>query len=243
MTALLEPDWPAPARVRACVTTRAGGVSRGPFASFNLADHVGDDPAAVAHNRAALRRALALATEPCWLRQVHGTRVIEAARAAPGETADGAWTDRPGLVCAVLTADCLPVFLCDRAGTRVALLHAGWRGLAAGIIEAGVDALALPPERLLAWLGPAIGADAYEVGDEVRQAFLARDRRAADAFRLGVRGRWQLDLYAAARQCLAAQGVGAIHGGTYCTARQADLFYSYRRDGSTGRMASLIWLG
>lgn len=242
MSAFLYPDWPAPANVRALVTTRAGGASRGPYASFNLGDHVGDDPAAVARNRARLRQALELDADPRWLRQVHGTRVIEAAAARPGEAADGAWTGHRGVACAVLSADCLPVFLCDRAGTRVALLHAGWRGLAAGIIEAGLRAFAVPPEAVHIWLGPAIGADAYEVGDEVRQAFVDADAGAAGAFRAGTRGKWYMDMHALARRRLDAQGVRSIHGGGYCTASQPALFYSYRRDGATGRMASLIWL-
>lgn len=236
------PDWPAPPNVRAVVTTRTGGFSRGPYASFNLGHHVGDDPQTVARNRARLREALALPAEPLWLDQVHGRQVVDAAASAPGVMADGAYTDRPGVVLAVLTADCLPVFLCDRAGTRVALLHAGWRGLAAGILEAGVRALAVPGSALLAWLGPAIGPLSYEIGDEVRQAFVAQDPAAAVAFEPHGEGHYRADLYALARQRLNALGVRAVFGGRHCTFLEQDRFYSYRRDGACGRMASLAWL-
>lgn len=238
----IYPDWPAPANVRASVTTRVGGFSQGPYTSFNLGDHVGDDPDAVARNRALLREALKLPLEPLWLKQVHGTNVVDAASAHIGVTADGAWTDRPGVVCAVLTADCLPVFLCDRQGTKVALLHAGWRGLTAGVIEAGVRALTTPGNELLAWLGPAIGPDSYEVGDDVRDAFLARNNAGAGAcFRPNGAGRWFADMYALARRRLQAQGVQAVYGGGYCTLKERGRFYSFRRDRTTGRMASLIW--
>jgi YfiH family protein len=238
----VQPDWPAPANVRALTTTRAGGFSRGPYTSFNLGDHIGDDSDTVARNRALLREVLKLPLEPLWLKQVHGANVVDAAAAHSGVTADGAWTGRPGVVCAVLTADCPPVFLCDRQGTKVALLHAGWRGLTAGVIEAGVRALAAPGDELLAWIGPAIGADAYEVGADVRDALLARNAGAGACFRPHGAGRWFADLYALARRRLQAQGVKAVHGGGHCTLRERDRFYSFRRDGATGRMASLIWL-
>lgn len=236
------PDWPAPATVRALTTTRVGGFSQGPYTSFNLGAHVGDDPDTVARNRALLREVLKFPLEPLWLKQVHGTNVVDAASAPIGVTADGACTDRPGVVCAVLTADCLPVFLCDRQGTKVALLHAGWRGLTAGVIEAGVRALAAPGDELLAWLGPAIGPDSYEVGDDVRDAFLARHAGAGACFRPNGAGRWFADLYALARRRLQAQGVQAVYGGGHCTLKEHDRFYSFRRDGATGRMASLLWL-
>lgn len=239
---LIRPDWPAPARVRAVTTTRAGGESAGPYASLNLGDHVGDEPARVRANRARLREALGLGVEPRWLRQVHGARMVDAARAGADTEADGCVAAARGQVCAVLTADCLPILLCDRAGTRVAALHAGWRGLAAGIVEAGVRAMRTPGEGLLAWLGPAISQAAYEVGEEVRAAFVRADAGAAAAFVPSPRGRWQVDLYALARARLRAQGVTAVYGGEYCTATRSDLFYSYRRDGATGRMGSLIWL-
>ncbi|OGI43867.1 MAG: hypothetical protein A2150_02460 [Candidatus Muproteobacteria bacterium RBG_16_64_11] len=236
------PDWPAPTHVRAVSTTRAGGVSRGPYASFNLGDHVGDDPVAVARNRELLREALALPAEPVWLRQVHGTRVIDTARGDAHGEADGAWSAQPGVVCAVLTADCLPVLLCDRTGTRVAAVHAGWRGLAAGVIEQGVHALGVAPEELLAWLGPAIGPRAFEVGPEVRAAFVQHDAAAAGAFVPSHDGRYLADIYALARLRLSALGVTRIEGGGFCTVTDRDRFFSFRRDGSCGRMATLIWL-
>jgi len=237
----ISPDWPAPANVRAAVTTRSGGVSVGPYASLNLGDHVGDEPVAVAENRARLVHALALPAEPGWLKQVHGTCVLDAAL-ADGREADAGFATGPGVVCAVLTADCLPVLFCDRHGTHVAAAHAGWRGLAAGMLERTVEALGVPPGDVLAWLGPAIGPEAFEVGEEVRAEFLRHDARAAEAFRPSPEGRWLADLYALARLRLQRQGVTAIHGGGLCTFRDAARFYSYRRDGVTGRMASLVWL-
>ena len=237
----LRPGWPAPARVRAAMTTRAGGVSTGPFASFNLATHVGDDPAAVAENRRRLRDALALPAEPAWLEQVHGARVVLLPEPAAGP-ADAAVTFTAGSVCAVLVADCRPVFLSGRDGDRVGIAHAGWRGLAAGVLEATVAALACDPGRLVAWLGPAIGPRAFEVGGEVRDAFLARDAGAAAAFVPGREGRWLADLASLARRRLAAAGVAAVTGGELCTHSDAARFYSYRRDGVTGRMAALAWL-
>jgi len=236
----IVPNWPAPARVRAFSTTRAGGVSAGAYGSLNLADHVGDNPQQVQANRECLRRAASLPGEPVWLRQVHGTDVVDAAMGPA--TADGSFTDAARTVCAVLTADCLPIFLCDRRGTMVGALHAGWRGLAAGIIETGVERMDVPGASLLAWLGPAIGPTAFEVGDDVREAFVRSDADAARAFVPNARGRWWADLYQLARRRLARVGVTAVYGGGHCTVTQADLFYSYRRDGATGRMASLIWL-
>lgn len=235
----IAPDWPAPPNVRAVTTTRLGGVSAPPFSSLNLAGHVGDDPAAVAENRARLARAADLPAEPRWLNQVHGCRVVEAGEVAAGCEADAAATDRAGVVCAVLTADCLPVLLCNAAGTRVAAAHAGWRGLAGGVLEAAVAGFG--GGEVLAWLGPAIGPDAFEVGPEVRAAFVGADPAAAAAFRPGRDDRFLADLYALARRRLAAAGVSAVHGGGLCTYHEANRFYSYRRDGQTGRMASLIW--
>ena len=242
MLRTIVPNWPAAGRVRAFTTTRIGGASGGPYAGFNLADHVGDDPAQVQANRARLHRAAGLPAEPLWLRQVHGADVVDAADAAPGTTADGSITEISGTVCAVLTADCLPVFLCDRRGTTVGVLHAGWRGLAAGLVEVGVARMDVPGASLLAWLGPAIGPTAFEVGDDVREAFVRSDADAARAFVPNARGRWWADLYQLARRRLARVGVTAVYGGGHCTVTQADLFYSCRRDGATGRMASLIWL-
>jgi YfiH family protein len=238
----LVPDWPAPAAVHAVTTTRAGGVSTGAWSSMNPADHVGDTPSAVAANRAHLRAVLGLPAAPVWLQQVHGDRVVDAATAGPRPEADAAWTDRPGVVCAVLTADCLPVVFADRAGSCVAAAHAGWRGLAAGVLEATVARLPAAPPDLLAWLGPAIGPAAFEVGGEVRAAFVDRDARAAGAFTPGAEGRWFADLHALARLRLAACGVTAVYGGGACTYSDAVRFFSYRRDGTTGRMATLVWL-
>lgn len=236
----IVPDWPAPPNVRALVTTRAGGVSAGPWASLNLGDHVGDDPAAVAENRRILRARLP--AEPHWLRQVHGTRCVDAALATADSEADAAFVRHPGAVCAVLTADCLPVLLCDAAGTVVAAAHAGWRGLAAGVIEATVRAMDVPGEQLMAWLGPAIGPQNFEVGGEVRATFTAHDPAAAAAFAVRPGGKWLCDIYGLARQRLAVLGVRRVAGGDFCTVREAGRFYSYRRDGATGRMASTIWM-
>lgn len=239
---MILPDWPAPARVKSLMTTRAGGVSQAPWGSLNLGDHVGDDPAHVAANRARLRRQLP--AEPGWLRQVHSARVVELGR-EPEPEADASFTRESGQVCAVLTADCLPVLLCDRAGSVVAAAHAGWRGLAGGVLEATVAAMQVPAGEVLAWMGAAIGPQAFEVGDEVRQAFVNRHPQAADAFLphpASVPGKWLADIYQLARIRLKHIGVQAIYGGGRCTFNEADSFYSFRRDGVTGRMASLIWL-
>lgn len=236
------PDWPAPASVRAVSTARAGGVSQALFGSLNLGDHVGDAASAVAENRARLRSVLNLPAEPCWLQQVHGNCAVDAAAQAQPCQADAAYTDQPGVVCAVLTADCLPLLLCNRAGTRVAAVHAGWRGLANGVIERTLAGFTESGSELMAWMGPAIGPRAFEVGDEVRAEFVAHDGVAAAAFQPARAGHWFADLYTLARQRLAACAVNAVYGGDYCTYTDAARFYSYRRDGSTGRMASLIWL-
>ena len=228
--------------MKSVITTRHGGVSHEGYASFNLADHVGDDPEAVKYNRKQLRVDLELPTEPCWLQQVHGTRVINAGSPVEGLEADGSFALQPGVVCAVMTADCLPVLLSDREGTRVAALHAGWRGLAAGILEQGVEVLGVSPEQLLAYLGPAIGPQAFEVGDEVRQDFFDHDPKAAEAFKPAGSGKWMADIYLLARQRLNARGLENIHGGQRCTFLEEADFFSYRRDRTCGRMASLIWI-
>jgi len=238
----IYPSWAAPENIKAVTTTRTGGFSCGPYESFNLGDHVGDEPDAVERNRTLLHEALTLPSRPVWLAQVHGTNVVNAAQASAQTEADGGYAEKPGVVCAVLTADCLPVFLCDKAGTKVALLHAGWRGLAAGVIESGVKAMGVPGRQLLAWLGPGIGPDAYEVGEEVRRAFVERDAGAAEAFRPSSNGRWLVDMYALARHRLHRLGVTEVGGGNHCTYTEADKFFSYRRDGTCGRMASLIWM-
>ncbi|MDA8128150.1 MAG: peptidoglycan editing factor PgeF [Betaproteobacteria bacterium] len=239
---LIVPDWPAPARVKSLMTTRVGGVSETSWASLNLGDHVGDDPARVAANRARLRRHLP--SEPGWLRQVHSARAVELG-GEPHPEADAAFTRDAGQVCAVLTADCLPALFCDRSGSVVAAAHAGWRGLAGGVLETTVAAMQVAPGDVLVWLGAAIGPQAFEVGDDVRETFVAQHPDAAAAFRPhpdARPGKWLADIYRLARIRLDRIGVRAVHGGGRCTFNESDVFFSYRRDGVTGRMASLIWL-
>lgn len=244
MIELLRPCWPAPTVVYACSSLRGGGVSTGAYAEANLGDHVGDDPRAVASNRERLRQGLPDRPELAWLQQVHGTAVV---RADPTRVAvaDAQFSMAAGVACAVLTADCLPVLFCDRNATRVAAAHAGWRGLAAGILEQTVAALGVAPEDVLAWLGPAISRDAFEVGPEVRAELLrgpGDPRALAAAFEAGEGDRWWADLYQLARLRLAACGVTAVYGGDRCTYREPRQFFSYRRDPVCGRQASLIYL-
>ena len=234
-------DWPAPAGIRTWQTTRAGGVSTGRYESLNLAGHVGDDAVAVATNRARLRDLLELPAEPVWLEQVHGSRILAADRGSDGEPADGAVAVAAGTVLVIMTADCLPVLLTTRSGDAVGAVHAGWRGLAEGVIGAGVAALDREPAEVLAWLGPAIGPDAFEVGGEVRDAFLRRYPAATACFIPNRRARWQADLYALARLALAEAGVTRVFGGGACTHREAARFFSHRREAPCGRMATLIW--
>lgn len=237
------PDWPAPARVRSLVTTRHGGFSEAPYASLNLGEHVGDDMRKVAENRALL--AARLPAMPRWLNQVHGTTVLDlggdSAASMPPE-ADAAVTRRTGLVCAVMSADCLPVMLCDKTGTVAAVAHAGWRGLHAGVLERTVATMSIPGAQLLAYLGPAIGPESFEVGDEVRTAFVSDNGEAEAAFKPVQPGKWLANIYLLAHQRLARLGIGEVYGGGFCTVRESERFFSYRRDGVTGRMASLIWL-
>lgn len=241
--AWLEADWPVPGRVRALTTLRTGGVSGGPFASLNLGARVGDDPGAVATNRQRLAAAAGLPAEPVWLKQVHGVRVVQADPPNVREAdADAAVTDQPGVVCAVLTADCLPVFLARMDGSAVAVAHAGWRGLAAGVIESTIAALDPAHGPLAAWLGPAIGPDAFEVGPEVREAFVDCHADDASAFHPGHGDRYLADLYALARARLSRAGVTTVSGGGHCTYAEEAAFFSHRRDGLSGRMASLIWM-
>ena len=295
-SAWITPDWPAPPAVRVVTTTRSGGISRAPYASLNLAAGTGDAPAAVARNRAMVVSALGLDREPCWLDQVHGPDVVRAARYATAPRADASVGDAGSPPCAVLTADCLPVVLCDTAGARIGIAHAGWRGLAGGVIERCVAAMERPAGELLAWLGPAIGAGSYEVGPEVREACLAADPGAWRAFaphgpdrdedgppsparnensplarnrseacrpvpdrsedgppapaeRRHASGtpapradRWFADLYAIAGRRLESLGIERVYGGGFCTSRDADRFFSHRRDGVTGRFATLAWI-
>ena len=244
---VIEPDWPAPKTVRAAFTLRAGGVSAAPYDTLNVGAHVGDRPAAVEENRRRVGARLQLPAEPGWLEQVHGTDVAEldAARGGgsrPPRTADAAIARRPGSVCVMQVADCMPVLIAARDASSVAAAHAGWRGLAAGVLEATVARLGIAPAQLIAWLGPAIGPRHFEVGPEVRAAFLAHDPGAAAAFSANARGRWQCDLAALARARLAALGIAAVSGGHWCTYADRERFFSYRRDGQCGRMAALIWL-
>lgn len=267
----IEPDWPAPAMVRAVSTLRTGGASLAPYASLNLGGHVGDAPVAVAENRRCLAAAAGLPSEPVWLTQVHGIDVVDldangqadaarrpdtpvlvdasgcadvSERSIPerAQPADAAFTRQPGRVCAILTADCLPILLAADSGDLVAAVHAGWRGLAGGVIEATVRALGVAPAKLLAWLGPAIGPGHFEVGAEVRGVLLRGDPGAEAAFAPNARGRFMADLPELARRRLASLGVGRIYGGGHCTYAEGALYFSHRRDGLTGRQATLIWL-
>jgi hypothetical protein len=237
----IVPDWPAPANIKALQTTRLGGISSAPYASLNLGLHVGDDPVRVNHNR--MRLAPLLPSEPVWLEQVHGTVVANADMAACRVTADACIARRRGAVCVVMTADCLPVLLCDEDGTVVAAAHAGWRGLCDGVLEATVQAMDIAPRKLMAWLGPAISQEYFEVGSEVRDAFITQQRQAAEAFMpYGSEGKYMADLYLLARQRLHALGITRIYGDKFCTYREQDRFFSYRRDGVSGRMGTFIWL-
>lgn len=236
----ITPDWPAPGNVHAFFTTRAGGVSEGEYASLNLGMNGRDDPQHVARNRAIVREALP--ADPFFLAQVHGAVVVDPATAPERPRADAAVTASRRSVCVVLTADCMPVFLCNASGTRVGLAHAGWRGMAAGVIENAVAAMNEAPGRVLAWMGPAIGPDAFEVGPEVREAFVAADPQADAAFRAHRPGKYMADLYALARGRLARAGVTSVHGGGFCTYHDRDRFFSYRRVKESGRMGAFIWL-
>jgi len=237
----IEPNWPAPPGIRALTTIRKGGYSQQPFDGLNLGDHVGDDPTTVIRNRQLLYQSLNLPSVPTWLTQVHGADVIEASVAPEGWEADALFARTPGQVCAVLTADCLPLLLCNRAGDRVAAVHAGWRGLAAGVIETTLNRLAVPGDEIMAWLGPAIGPECFEVGAEVRDCFLQHDPKTEAAFKENRADHWLADIYQLARLRLKACGVTAVWGGEHCTVTDTERFYSYRRDGRTGRMATLIW--
>ena len=241
MIETVEPGWDAPAKVSAFCTLRHGGVSQGPYSSLNLALHVGDDPAAVRQNRERLRRALALPNEPQWLGQTHGVRavVLEQER---DRDADASITRRPGTVAAVMVADCLPILLCNRAGTEVAAVHAGWRGLAAGVIQSTLVAMRSPASELLAWIGPGISAPRFEVGDEVRAAFMGSLAGAQGCFEPHGVGHWLCDLGGLAERVLRGEGVTTIYRDPGCTYRDSRQFFSYRRDRATGRMAALIWI-
>ncbi len=234
------PQWPAPANVKALQTTRNGGTSTAPFRSLNLGSHVGDAPLTVAHNRQLLSPLLP--SEPVWLEQVHGTMVVNACVSGCRPQADASFATRAGTVCVVMTADCLPVLLCDLRGTVVSAVHAGWRGLCDGILEQAVKAMNVPSQSLIAWLGPAIGPQAFEVGDDVYAAFIARQPQAAAAFKTGSPGKWLADIYLLARLRLEAVNVTEVYGGNWCTHSDSQRFFSFRRDGNTGRMGTFIWM-
>ena len=237
------PNWPAPANVKALQTTRAGGVSHAPYVSLNLGAHVNDDAIAVVQNRQLLSPYLP--SEPVWVNQVHGIEVIDAAQSTCLQNADASFTTKANVVCVTMTADCLPVLLCDQAGTVVAAVHAGWRGLCDGVIEAAVNKFSVVPSEILAWLGPAIGPNAFEVGEDVRQQFIQQDSCAEQAFS-AFDEKWLCNMYLIAQQRLTKLGVRQIYGGgineDFCTYTDETRFFSFRRDNVTGRMASLIWL-
>ena len=235
----LVPDWPAPANIHAATTLRTGGVSLGTFSSLNPATHVSDDNERVRQNRQIIRAILDLPAEPLWLEQIHSNRAVKAVKAAILEQADASYSNESGIVCAVMTADCLPLLVCSVDGTQIAAIHAGWRGLLAGVITNTV--VAMQHQDLLVWLGPAIGPDCFEVGPEVREAFLEKSVTFNDAFKRQGNGKWLADIYQLARIELAALGIINVYGGTHCTFTEHERFYSYRRESQTGRMATLIW--
>jgi len=241
---LLEFEWELPRGVRAAFTTRLGGVSEVPWDSFNVATHVGDEAAHVAANRARLRDLLGLSAEPAWLNQVHGVAVHDpdTNSLSPGPvTADAAVTSRAGAPCVVMVADCLPILFTNRDGSRIGAAHAGWRGLASGVLEQTVRALKVPGGELRAWLGPCISREHFEVGEEVREVFVSADAGASACFERNVAGRWQADLVRLAQRRLESLGVSDINGGQWCTFADRERFYSHRRDGKGGRLAALIW--
>lgn len=239
----IVPDWPAPKNVACISTTRLGGCSQGIYTSLNLAAHVGDDIEHVKQNRKVLSQQLQLACEPIWLEQQHGTRIIELTSTGPGNVqADAAFTKEPGNVCAVLTADCLPVLICDSRGSCVAIVHAGWRGLLNGVLENALNTLPIETKHLICWLGPAIGPRKFEVGVELQQKFVAKNERHEQAFRTAQDDKYFADICLLAKNILAINGIKTVFGGAHCTYTERERFFSYRRDGTTGRMATLIWL-
>jgi len=237
----LNIDWPAPPGVRVLSSFRGGGASAAPYASLNLGDRVGDHPQAVADNRQALIAAAGLPAEPVWLEQVHGVNVADLDEPGPYGPADAAVTRRAKRVCAILTADCLPVVFATESGDTIAAAHAGWRGLSAGVIEATVQAIGASPQHLIVWLGPAIGPQHFEVGAEVRQAFIRADPGDVDAFEKNAQRRFMADLAWLARRRLKRLGISRVHGGGECTYARADRYFSHRRDGITGRQGTFIW--
>lgn len=235
----ITPDWPAPDNIHAATTLRTGGVSITPYDSLNPATHVGDDLACVTENRHRIKTMLALPAEPVWLEQTHSNLVINAAQTTTLQQADASYSNEAGVVCAVMTADCLPLLICSTDGKQIAAIHAGWRGLLAGIITNTVNALATT--EVLVWLGPAIGAARFEVGAEVRAAFVSKSPAFDSAFTQTKPDKYLADIYQLARIELAGQGIHAVYGGDFCTVTEQERFYSYRRDTQTGRLATLIW--
>ncbi len=242
MSALIFPDWPQPKNIASCSTTRIGGVSLPPFDSLNLGCHVDDDPKAVSENRCRLISLAQLPQQPLWLEQVHGTTVLHLDNGIiKSKQADAVYTNTVEQVCAIMTADCLPVLFCNKNGTEVAAAHAGWRGLCNGVLENTVAKFSCPPDEIMAWLGPAIGPEKFEVGAEVRDAFLNQSSELSLAF-TSHGDKYLADIYLLARKKLQAVGIISIYGGSFCTVTEENRFFSYRREGKTGRMASLIWI-
>ncbi|WP_273149929.1 peptidoglycan editing factor PgeF [Methylophaga thiooxydans] len=239
---VLTPDWPAPLNVKAVSTTRQGGFSQAPFDSMNVGTHVGDDASVVKKNRDQLKQLIHLPNSPLWLEQVHGTDVIHTSSWKKSSQADAIYSDQPNHVCAIMTADCLPVLFTDRQGTQVAAAHAGWRGLLNGVLENTVSQFTGAREDILVWLGPAIGPTQFEVGQEVYAAFTAYSQDAKQAFKVSDQTHYLADIYLLAKQRLSALGITQIYGGDFCTVTEKQRFFSYRRDGITGRMVSLIWI-
>jgi YfiH family protein len=235
----LKPDWPAPVNVHAAVTLRTGGVSQGNYASLNPAQHVGDDPAAVDQNRRIIKEMLALPSEPVWLNQIHSNVAVEAIPGMALTQADASYSTQAGVVCAVMTADCLPLLVCSQNGMEIAAIHAGWRGLLDGVIDNTVAILR--HKELMVWLGPAIGPEQFEVGEEVRAAFVAKSSDYASGFKPINQNKWLADIYHLARINLAKLNISDVYGGGFCTVTDQERFYSYRRDRHTGRMTALIW--
>lgn len=239
----IKPNWPAPDHIQAYTTLRTGGTSKEPFDKFNLAQHVGDDPENVQTNRELLKTILKLPNEPIWLQQTHSTIALKASPENRDQEADASFTEEANQVCAVLTADCLPILLCDKPGTQVAAIHAGWRGLLNGVIESTLKALSIPTSEILVWLGPAIGPVHFEVGAEVRDQFIAHQAAAIDAFTPSPNDRWLANIFMLAQLRFLKHNITSVYGGDRCTYSDPLSFYSYRRDGAkTGRLASLIWI-
>lgn len=239
-------EWPAPSNIRATTTLRTGGHSKGPFSSFNLGYHVNDDPQSVRYNHEKLIRELDLLTPPYWLNQIHGTHAVQIEPTLPTNTtltADASFTQHPNLVCAIMTADCVPILLCNKKGTLVAAIHAGWKGLLGDIIAKTINSLPCSPNDLMAWIGPAIGPDHFEINETIYNSFIQKNSVLKEAFFQPTPQQWYADLFTLTRLILNQNQIKEIFGGHWCTYREHDLFFSHRRDGGiTGRMATLIWL-